>query len=104
MPIEYEMKYLYDIVSRAIYRYSEDHTCAKWFHGIENIILQNFNENNVYYTEYFDKHELASMKELIRRGLWVKWSDKHEKPVLSPDPLNNIFLWDDSKPIKNGSD
>jgi hypothetical protein len=44
------------------------------------------------------------MKELIRRGLWVKWSNSQEKPVLSPDPLNKLSIWNDSEPIKNGSD
>jgi len=104
MPIEYEMKYLYDVVAKAISRYSEYHTCAKWYHGIENIILENISINDSYYNDYFEKYELASMKELIRRGLWIKWSNSQEKPVLSPDPLNKLSIWNDSEPIKNGSD
>lgn len=96
------MKYLYETAVDAISRYSEDHTAARWFSGIEDMVLKNILTNN--YLEYFKNHELSAMKELIRRGLWVKWSESQGKPLLTPDPLNKIQIWDDSEPIKNGAD
>jgi len=104
MPIEYEMKYLYDTAVDAISRYSEDHTAAYWFINVENIILNNIVNNQSYSLEYFKDYEMSAMKELIRRGLWLKWSSELSKPVLSPDPLNKLNIWDDSIPIKNGAD
>jgi hypothetical protein len=104
MPIEYEMKYLYDTAAAAISRYSEDHTAAYWCINIENIVLENMILNQSYSLEYFKDYEKSAMKELIHRGLWVKWSSELSKPVLSPDPLNKLNIWDDSKPIKQGSD
>ena len=104
MPIEYEMKYLYETTVDAISRYSEDHTAAYWFINIENTVLTNIMNKDCYSLVYFEDHEMSAMRELIRRGYWVKWSDEHLKPVLSSDPLNKLNIWDDSIPIKNGAD
>jgi hypothetical protein len=104
MPIEYEMKYLYETAVDAISRYSEDHTAAYWFINIENIVLENIANHQSYSKEYFKDYEMSAMKELIHRGLWVKWSSELSKPVLSPDPLNKLNIWNDSIPIKNGAD
>lgn len=104
MPIEYEMKYLYNITVDAISKYSEDHTAAYWFIDIEYGVLREILENDSYILSYFHKYELSSMRELIRRGLWVKWSNIDCKPVLSPDPIYKISIWDDTKPIPCGAD
>jgi len=104
MPIEYEMKYLYDITKHSIHLYSEELTSASWFWTIEDIVLRGILEDNKDVTQCFYDYQLSAMKELIRRGLWVKWSDIDGKVVLSPDPLYKLTVWDDTKPIPCGAD
>ncbi len=104
MPIEYEMKYLYDTTVKAISDYSEEAFSASWLYGIENTIVSGILEKNQDIINCFTNYEIAAMEELVRRGLWVKWSDQLGKPVLSPDPLNNYIIWNDSTPIPCGAD
>jgi hypothetical protein len=104
MPIEYEMKYLYEVTADAISQYSEDHTSAYWAINIENGVLRQLLENNSYILSYFQNYQLTAMRELIRRGLWVKWCEKTNKPILSSDPVYKITIWDDTKPIPCGAD
>ena len=104
MPIEYEMKYLYETTVDAISRYSEDHTAAYWFINIEITVLTNIINKDCYSLVYFEDHEMSAMRELIRRGYWVKWSESEGKPMLSKDPLLSQNQWDDTKPVPNGAD
>jgi hypothetical protein len=104
MPIEYEMKHLFEIVEHAIADYSEEHMCAYWFINIEDHVLRNLVEKNEYTLNYFKEYEVIAMRELIRRGLWLKWSDKENRPVLSPDPIYKLTIWDDTRPVPCGAD
>ena len=104
MPIEYEMKYLFEITVDAISQYSEDHTAAYWFINIENGVLKKIMENDPYILNYFRDYQLSAMRELIKRELWVKWSDQDGRPVLSSDPIYKATIWDDTKPIPSGAD
>ena len=104
MPIEYEMKYLYETTVDAISRYSEDHTAAYWFINIAYTVLKNLNNKDFYTLVYFKENEISAMRELIRRGYWVKWSESEGKPMLSKDPLLSQNQWDDTKPVPNGAD
>lgn len=103
MPIEYEMKYLFDIVVDAISQYSEEHMSAHWFINIEYGILNKVVENDPYILSYFKNYQISAMRELIRRELWVKWSNDGY-PVLSPDPIYKLIIWDDTKPTPCGAD
>ncbi len=102
MPIEYEMKHLYEITVDGISKYSEDHMSAYWFNNIEYHVLRGILENDRYITDYFRGYQLNAMRDLISRGLWVKWSEC--KPVLSPDPIYKITVWDDTRPVPCGAD
>ena len=104
MPIEYEMKYLYDVTVDAISQYSEDLLSAYWFINIENTVLCGIMENDPYMMNYFRPYQLTVMRELIHRNLWVKWCSDSCKPVLSSDPLQNYHGHDDSKPVPQGAD
>lgn len=104
MPIEYEMKYLFEITTDAISQYSEDHMSAYWFINIEHTILRNIMQNDQYSLSYFRDYQLAAMRELIKRGLWVRWSEKDGRPILSSDPIYKLTIWDDSRPIPSGAD
>jgi hypothetical protein len=104
MPIEYEMKYLYEITTDAIAQYSEHHVSAYWAINIEYVVLRNIIDNNHYILSYFRDYQLSAMRELIRRGLWPKWCEKTNRPVLSSDPIYKVTIWDDSKPIPCGAD
>lgn len=104
MPIEHEMKYLYDITKHSISLYSEDMYCASWYTNIEQIVLCSILENKKSVIEYFHDYQLSAMRDLIQRGLWVKWSEKEGRVVLSPDLIYQLTCWDDSRPIPNGSD
>jgi len=104
MPIEYEMKYLYDVAVDAISKYSEDHTAAYWFINIEDHVLRGILQNDQYMLSCFKPYQITVMKELIHRNMWIKWSEKEERPVLSSDPIYKIRGFDDSKPIPSGAD
>jgi hypothetical protein len=78
--------------------------CAYWFINIENHVLRNLVEKDEYTLNYFKEYELIAMRELIRRGLWLKWSEKEGRPVLSPDPIYKITVWDDTRPVPCGAD
>ena len=104
MPIEYEMKYLFEITADAISQYSEDHTSANWFINIENGILRQIMDNDPYTLSYFRDYQLSAMRELIKRGLWLRWSETDHRPILSRDPIYKLTVWDDTKPIPCGAD
>lgn len=104
MPIEYEMKHLFDVTENAISKYSENHYAAEWYIGIEYIVLRDvLNNNETSLNEIFKPYELIAMRELIHRGLWLKWCDKTNQVVLSRDPIHKN-LSDDTKPIPQGAD
>lgn len=104
MPIEYEMKYLFEITTDAISQYSEDHSSAYWMINIEHHILRNIMQNDKYTFSYFRDYQLSAMRELIKRGLWIKWSEKDGRPILSTDPIYKLTVWDDTRPIPSGAD
>lgn len=104
MPIEYEMKYLYDIAVDAISQYSEDHMSAYWFLNIEDHILKSVLENNSYVLNSFRPYQLTVMRELIHRNLWIKWCEVKSRPVLSSDPIQKYYGIDDTRPIPQGAD
>lgn len=104
MPIEYEMKYLFDVTVDAISQYSEDHTSAYWFINIEDSVLRGIIENDPYMMNHFRPYQITVMRELIHRNLWVKWCPDTCKPILSSDPLQKYRGQDDSKPIPQGAD
>lgn len=101
MPIEYEIKYLFEITTDAISQYSEDHMSAYWFIDIEHTILRNIMLNDKYTLSYFKDYQLSAMRELIKRGLWVRWCEQENRPILS---TNSVMVWNDSEPIPNGAD
>lgn len=104
MPIEYEMKYLFDVAVDAISEYSENHMSAHWFINIENTVLRGIMENDKYMMNYFREYQITVMRELIHRNLWVKWCEKKGAPVLSPDPIHKYRGFDDKRPISQGAD
>lgn len=104
MPIEYEMKYLYEVTVDAISKYSEDLMSAYWFINIEHTILRGIIENDPRVLNFFRDYEVTVMRELIHRNLWVRWCSDACKPILSSDPIQRYFGIDDTRPIPQGSD
>jgi len=74
MPIEYEMKYLKEMTEDAIRRYSEETYNADWYSNVEYEVLRKMQEGN-HLPVYFKEYQILAMKELMRRGYWVKWTD-----------------------------
>lgn len=74
MPIEYEMKYLKEMTEDAIRNYSEETYSASWMQNVEYEILEKF-QNSTNLPEIFREYQILAMRELIRRGYWVKWRD-----------------------------
>ena len=74
MPIEYEMKYLKESVEDAISNYSQNNFAASWFDGIESRVLDIL-ENDQNAGEHFTEYQMRAMRELVRRGYWVKWCE-----------------------------
>lgn len=81
MPIEYEMKILKETVESAIKSYSEKGWCASWFDGVEDRVLDMV-ENDPRAGEMFQEYQMIAMRELIRRGYWLKWDDEIGRPIL----------------------
>lgn len=104
MPIEYEMKSLYNIVVEAISGYSEDLMNTYWFLNIEKSVLRSVMDKDGLCLDYFNPEQISAMRDLIRRGYWVVWDDKLGKPVLSKTPIENLYKFDDTKPTPNGAD
>ena len=104
MPIEYEMKYLKESVERSISQYSQENFAATWYAGIETKVLHMARYNVAELEKNFHDDQRSAMRELIRRGYWVKWSESEGKPMLSKDPLLSQNQWDDTKPVPNGAD
>jgi hypothetical protein len=104
MPIEYEMKYLFEVTVDAISLYSEDHTESGWFINIEDTVLRGIVENNPYIVKYFRPYQVTVMRELIHRNLWVRWCEDRGEPILSSDPIQKYRGHDDTKPIPQGAD
>lgn len=102
MPIEYEMKYLYQITTGAISRFSEECLSAYWFINIEKHVLNEMIESD-FKSNFFTSYELAAMKELFNRGYWVKWSEEEGEPLLCRESCDEIEN-PDSKPIPSGAD
>jgi hypothetical protein len=75
MPIEYEMKYLKEMTEDAIAKYSEDTHSATWLSDVEYEVLQMMQDNSQNVQYHFREFQISAMKELIKRGYWVKWED-----------------------------
>jgi hypothetical protein len=75
MPIEYEMKYLKEMTEDAISQYSEDISSAGWLSDIEYKVLQMIQDDSENVQYHFREYQISAMKELIKRGYWVKWRD-----------------------------
>ena len=75
MPIEYEMKYLKEMTEDAISQYSEDISSASWMSDIEYKVLQMIQDDSQNVQYHFREYQISAMKELIKRGYWVKWRD-----------------------------
>ena len=75
MPIEYEMKYLKEMTEDAISQYSEDVSSASWMSDIEYKVLQMIQDDSENVQYHFREYQISAMKELIKRGYWVKWRD-----------------------------
>lgn len=81
MPIEYEMKILKETVEAAIKQFSEQTCSASWFDGVENRVLHIL-EDDPRAPEMFRDYQMIAMRELIRRGYWLKWDDEIGRPIL----------------------
>lgn len=79
MPIEYEMKYLKEAVERSISQYSQENYAATWFVGIETKVLHMAKYNVAELEKNFHDDQRAAMRELIRRGYWVRRIEESEK-------------------------
>ena len=75
MPIEYEMKYLKEMTEDAISQYSENISSAGWLSDIEYKVLQMIQDDSENVQYHFREYQISAMKELIKRGYWVKWRD-----------------------------
>jgi len=75
MPIEYEMKYLKEMTEDAIAKYSEETYSAGWLSDIEYKVLEMIQDNSENVQYHFREYQISAMKELIKRGYWVKWRD-----------------------------
>ena len=75
MPIEYEMKYLKEMTEDAISQYSENISSAGWLSDIEYKVLEMIQDNTENVQYHFREYQISAMKELIKRGYWVKWRD-----------------------------
>ena len=75
MPIEYEMKYLKEMTEDAIAKYSEEVHASSWLSDVEYKVLQMFQEDSQNVQYHFREYQISAMKELIKRGYWVKWRD-----------------------------
>jgi hypothetical protein len=75
MPIEYEMKYLKEMTEDAISQYSQDTLSAGWFSDVEYKVLQMIQDHSENVQQHFREYQICAMKELIKRGYWVKWRD-----------------------------
>ena len=79
MPIEYEMKYLKESVERSISQYSQENYAATWFMGIETKVLHMAKYNVAELEKNFHDDQRAAMRELIRRGYWIRRIEESEK-------------------------
>jgi hypothetical protein len=75
MPIEYEMKYLKEMTEDAISQYSENISSASWLSDIEYKVLEMMQDDSQNVQYHFREYQISAMKELIKRGYWVKWRD-----------------------------
>lgn len=75
MPIEYEMKYLKEMTESAISQYSESTFSATWLIDVEYKVLDLIRDETQNIQSFFREYQISAMKELIRRGYWIKWED-----------------------------
>ena len=75
MPIEYEMKYLKEMTEGAIAKYSQEMHSASWLSDVEYSVLQMIQDDSQNVQYYFREYQISEMKELIKRGYWVKCRD-----------------------------
>lgn len=81
MPIEYEMKILKETVEGAIRKFSEDKSSISWFDGVEDSVMDII-ENDIHANEIFNEYQMIAMRELLRRGYWLKWDEEIGRPIL----------------------
>ena len=69
------MKYLKEMTEDAISQYSENISSAGWLSDIEYKVLEMIQDNTENVQYHFREYQISAMKELIKRGYWVKWRD-----------------------------
>ena len=72
----YRLQALKNKIEKAITSYSETFYAAKWAKNIEVEILEGFIDNDPIVVSQFDNDELIAMKELLREGLWLTYTDE----------------------------
>lgn len=99
MPIEYEMKYLKESVERSISQYSQENYAATWYGGIETKVLHMARYNVAELEKNFHDDQRAAMRELIRRGYWVRRIEESEKAD-EESWVSLVKIQDQNKPQK----
>jgi hypothetical protein len=82
MPIEYEMMYLKRTVEEAINDFSKDSKVDGWLDNIERSVLHII-EDTPDASRFFTEYQITAMRELIKRGYWIKWDESIERTVLT---------------------
>lgn len=83
MPIEYEMMVLKRLTEAAISRKNAWTGAEEWSDiGSESVMHQVQEETSEALVGEFSEDELNAMRELLRRGYWLKWNDEIKRPIL----------------------
>lgn len=82
MPIEYEMKVLKETVEAAINEFSKDNKVDGWLDNIEASVLHIVEDTQDAH-RFFREYQITAMRELIRRGYWIKWDESIGRPILT---------------------
>jgi len=75
------MKILKETVEGAIRKFSEDKSSISWFDGVEDSVMDII-ENDIHANEIFNEYQMIAMRELLRRGYWLKWDEEIGRPIL----------------------
>jgi hypothetical protein len=76
MPIEYEMMILFRETKDAILHYGN---IVEWSDAVSEQVRTMVDTEN---TDRFDRNSLSAMKDLRRRGYWIRWNEEHGGPLL----------------------
>lgn len=83
MPIEYEMMILKRLTEAVINRKNQWTGSDEWSDsGSESVMHQVQEDAPEALAAEFSEDELNAMRELLRRGYWLKWNDEIKKPIL----------------------